>query len=406
MKRIALTISLFLFLQLYSNVDPRWIDIPKFEHLFSKPIPTWMKEEISSDFKDFYARGITQEALKATQDRAFHRMFAPWKGLAVGSITRYRTINGRIFRQGTFGTQAQFYLRILARAGRLPNVDVIFSEVDGTPEYYHTPNFWVTPDFKDQAPILARATMKEAPFIVKIPDNQTFMEWWHLSETILRANQRYPWERKKNVAVWRGNTSDIHINNANELSVEVLLERYKTRPRYLICELSRQYPHLVDAGFNYSIPFDAISIAISGLRKPGIDCPEHIDYKYLPIMDGWSCTYPGYIWRLASNSVAMKVDSPCIQWFYNALKPYVHYIPIQSRLEDFLEKLEWAKSHDIECRKIAENATAFVVENLMPEHIWYYYALVLQEYASLQQFNVEDFLYECEHSGEWSEYIE
>ena len=55
-------------------------------------------------------------------------------------------------------------------------------------------------------------------------------------------------------------------------------------------------------------------------------------------------------------------------------------------MSDLLEQIAWAKSHDAECRQIAENARAFALANLMPEQIYAYFHHVLQKYASLQSF--------------------
>ncbi len=65
------------------------------------------------------------------------------------------------------------------------------------------------------------------------------------------------------------------------------------------------------------------------------------------------CTYCGYQWRLLSNSLALKQESDEIQWFYIALKPYEHYIPIKNDMSDLLEIIEWARKNDDKCKKIS-----------------------------------------------------
>ena len=39
--------------------------------------------------------------------------------------------------------------------------------------------------------------------------------------------------------------------------------------------------------------------------------------------------------------------------------PWEHYVPIKADLSDLREKFEWAESHPIEARQIAENGTRF-----------------------------------------------
>ena len=86
------------------------------------------------------------------------------------------------------------------------------------------------------------------------------------------------------------------------------------------------------------------------------------------------------------NSV---VDSPCnfsIQFFYNELSPWKHYVPVKSDLSDLPEKILWAKTHDEEAKLIADNAREFALTHIMPEHILLYCYKVLIKYASLQKF--------------------
>lgn len=380
------------------------IDVVKFNKLLENPPIVWMEKQIEEDFCEFISQGISQEAIAVTHEQAASHMLAPWGQTAAGLVLRYRLINGRIFRYKGRGSETQYFLAELGRIDALPNVDIIVSEADGTPEFYHPPNFWMASNSEMQAPILAKSTMKQSRFIVKIPDNQTFIHWRKFSKTLLNASERYPWENKFNMAIWRGDTTDIHINNADQLPSQKLAEIYKTRPRYIISELSAKYPDWIDAGFYRLIPYTAILDVASKFKKAEVDAHDHLAYKYLPVLDGWSCTYPGYLWRLISGSVVMKPDSPAVQWFYNALVPYVHFIPLEENLSDLMDKLSWAREHDLECRKIAENALKFVQEGLMPEHIWYYYARVLQKYALLQRFNLEEKLFECENSDDWDEY--
>jgi hypothetical protein len=93
---------------------------------------------------------------------------------------------------------------------------------------------------------------------------------------------------------------------------------------------------------------------------------------------------PALQWRLLSNSVTLHQVTDEVQWFYRALKPYVHYVPVKDDLSDLLEQIQWSKDHDNLCQEIADNATEFVLNNLMTEDIYLYFNLVLNRYSSLQ----------------------
>ena len=81
----------------------------------------------------------------------------------------------------------------------------------------------------------------------------------------------------------------------------------------------------------------------------------------------------------------MKQDSYKIEWFYPAIKPYVHYVPVKEDLTDIFKQYFWLKEHDTELKQISLNGQKFVKNNLMPEHIDSHIAIILHEYASLQK---------------------
>tara|TARA_B110000285_G_C14615769_1_gene376894 strand:- start:64 stop:231 length:168 start_codon:yes stop_codon:yes gene_type:complete len=55
---------------------------------------------------------------------------------------------------------------------------------------------------------------------------------------------------------------------------------------------------------------------------------------------------------MLSGSVALKVDSDFGQWFYGAIKPYKHYVPVKNDLSDLVEQVEWLKQNDDKAREI------------------------------------------------------
>ena len=43
-------------------------------------------------------------------------------------------------------------------------------------------------------------------------------------------------------------------------------------------------------------------------------------------------------------------------WYFPLLRPFVDHVPVKSDLSDLRQKIEWCRSHDAECEKIASNA--------------------------------------------------
>ena len=116
---------------------------------------------------------------------------------------------------------------------------------------------------------------------------------------------------------------------------------------------------------------------------------EYIKYKYQILIDGNTTAWERAYWQLFSNSVIFKQNSNKIQWYYEGLKPWIHYIPIENDISDLPEKIKWALNNDEKVYEISQNAQKFAHENLNYEDILYYIYLLLTEYAKLQKFIVD-----------------
>lgn len=341
-----------------------WVDL-------CSEAPDWAKKQIASDFSPF-EKGISQEALDETFDKITSQKIPAY---------RYRIQGGKVYRKpggdhvGRAGTYDKMLKRII-KSTSLPNLDFIICVMDGVPEVYVPQRFWIT---EKQAPLLCWAKKKDAPNLILIPDILTTKEYsWHLD--VNTVNEKYlsiPWDKREEKAFWRGTASDKIYT----------LENYREKPRYKISMLSKQRPDFVDAGYCKAPEEIAKVLADLNLIVGHSSLGDHLSFKYLPVLDGWMCTIPGYQWRLLSGSLTMKQESDEVQYFYSALKPFVHYIPIQHDMSDLVEKIEWARAHDPECRLIAENARAFALAHLMPNQVYSYFYHVLCEYASKQTFN-------------------
>jgi hypothetical protein len=120
--------------------------------------------------------------------------------------------------------------------------------------------------------------------------------------------------------------------------------------------------------------------------KAGMSAEAQLEYKYQLWLDGFHATFPGDRWRLYSGSLTFRQTTDYEMFFYDLLKPWVHYIPVDHYLDNLKEQILWAKSYDSECCLIAQNARQFVKEHAMPEHIALYCYKVILKYASLQKF--------------------
>jgi len=232
-------------------------------------------------------------------------------------------------------------------------------------------------DYKKMCPIFSQSVTSENADLM-LPTN----------DDIIRITKKYftdkcdsqylkdetinrDWKKKKNIAIFRGGATGCGTT-------------IETNPRLMVCYLSTKHPELLDAGIT---DFNAKGKKYSGqglsvidikkmesmgiVIKKGINNSEKSDYKYIVNVDGSVSAFRlGY--ELGMNSVVLKVDSQYKMWYSDLLRPYKEYIPIKSDCSDLIEKIQWCKDNDSECKKIAGNAVKFYNKYLSEEGILNY----------------------------------
>jgi EGF-domain serine glucosyl/xylosyltransferase len=367
----------------------------QFKSKLLKEHPKWMDEQIMSDLKGFNKNNITLSSVDQTYNKILSTI--PQQK---NSFIRYRIINNKLYRYypnncllSKKEPSFEKAIKTLTQLVQVPDMDLIYSDMDGTPEFYVQKDFYIVSDLKNQAPLFTRAKIVDVPYVVLIPDYYSVSTQWKKDcIQILDQMKKYPWDKKSPLAFWRGGAHDKGYDVLN----------YKSRPRVIISMLSKDCPDLVEAGI---IVTDSMqlkdTLILEKLVKNSANIEEHLKYKYLPALDGYMCTYPGYQWRLLCNSVCFKQSSKEVQWFYSALKPYEHYIPIENDMSDLLDKVKWAKDSDEICEKIAKNATNFVLNNLMLEDVYLYLYKVLDSYSSYLNIDKNELIKSTKSDSNW-----
>jgi len=85
-----------------------------------------------------------------------------------------------------------------------------------------------------------------------------------------------------------------------------------------------------------------------------------MDYKFILDIDGWTNGWESFFWKLYSGCVVFKQESIWKQWYYDEIKPFVHFIPIKNDFSDLREKYKWCMQNESECEKIVMNARRFI----------------------------------------------
>lgn len=216
-------------------------------------------------------------------------------------------------------------------------------------------------------PIFAVSKERHNNKIILIP------RLWNSEREDLFNHLNCEWEKKKEIAFWRGCATDGTYGFYN----------WDFNPRAHLALMSRDLG-LMDAAL---VPSSAIDASIQRWLKNLSLCssfvfPEEQSlFKYLVSLDGKGSP-SSFEWQMFSRSLIFKSDSNRIEWFYDLLQPGIHYIPFHPDGDDLPEKILWAKSNDQNARTIAENSFSFAKQHLLDEEVLVYLFHILMKYGS------------------------
>ncbi len=323
---------------------------------------SWVAEQIREDLLPFSERGITHEMLD--------KVMACDKGDLY--LVRFQIKGNQVEMRLPEGRSPHFVMlklhqvfRKLAETVPLPDVDFIVSAHDSLSGV----------DLPGPVFSFAKNKLLDRKLIL-LPDHEALSR--HNLEEIDQGKQRFPWHQKIEKIYWRGATSGQKFSSKD----------FPALARTKAVALSLQHPEEIDAKFHLVAQCDdpdrLQAVYPEYFGKP-TSLKKHLQYKYQLLIDGNSCAFARAYWQLFSETPIFKVDSPNIQWYYRALVPNKHFIPVKADSSDLLQKIEWAKSHDREVRRIGQNAYKFAQDDLQYSAIMYYLYLLLSEYAKLQK---------------------
>ena len=151
----------------------------------------------------------------------------------------------------------------------------------------------------------------------------------------------------------------------------------ETNPRLRAVQLSKQYPDLLDA----QLTTVTGQLKIHKTRRAGrvnikefhvgsrIPFEEQSHYKYILHLDGNVGAYRLAQWMLLGSTILLQ-ESGSMLWFQHLMKPWTHYVPINDRLNDLIEKIHWCKSHETECKQMAKHARTLALQVLTKETLF------------------------------------
>ena len=304
-------------------------------------------------------------------------------------LIRFQIVDQKLYvitsnPEGLYSLSLISYFQNFLKNYKIPDIDFIiydsdFIYLDENQEYDHIkiPTFMMSKNLDS----------KQEKNQLLLPDAYIINYWHKLAHSIPKSRDKNPWDQKINKIFWRGGTTGVSDKYTYSISNLDKIERLK------LVMLSTIYPDLIDADFTWYPNFSKdsngknLKYLLSSLfpNSHAISEEDHLKYKYLISIDGQTCAWLRIPWIMISNSVLVKQDSSRIEWFYPAIKPYIHYVPLKQDLTDIFEQISWMKANDNKLQEISLNAQKFIESELMPEHIDSHMAIILNQYATIQK---------------------
>lgn len=358
-------------MSLLQSLSCKWhaLFAPAWQHPFAQKVaqketPEWMVQRIKRDFAPFAQTGISDEMLSQTMRITLAKDYL--------TCVRYRIKNNVLSIPYPHRASCRRFAWInralwnLCKQAPIPDVEFIICLEDAI-DRIDLPG-----------PVLAFAKHVDSHQVVLMPDMDALSSRIpKLLADVRRGIKRYPWEKKKDKAFWRGATTGPVFTEKTFLEL----------PRARAVAASLSAPHLIDARFTQLIQTTEDKI-VRQRYAPYFSTPctitEHLKYKYQLLIDGNTCAYSRAYWQFFSNCAIFKQNSDNIQWFYDLLEPYAHYIPLQHDMSDLEEKVCWAREHEADVRAMVGRGQQLAQRVLQPADVYLYLYLVLLESARLR----------------------
>lgn len=319
-----------------------------------------------------FKNGITPQMIKAAESRG----------------TKYQIINHRLYRAKAcmFPARCAGVEHFLFKMkSKIPDTEFILNTRDWPQvSRYHNQlqpvfSFSKTDEYYD---ILypAWSFWEGGPAIKLYPTG--LGRWDRHRNSLKEASDTWSWEKKSNVAFFRGSRT--------------------TEERDPLILLSREEPSLVDAAYTKNQAWKSNADTLNVAPAEEVSLEEHCRFKYLFNFRGVAASF-----RLKHlflcKSLVFHVGDEWIEFFYPAMKPWVHYVPVENGAtkEQIKQLLNFVRNNEDIARKIAEQGYNFIWNHLEMKDVTCYWRKLLKRYSKLLTYqpSLDDRLVEVKHSS-------
>ena len=195
------------------------------------------------------------------------------------------------------------------------------------------------------------------PQHVALPDPHFFQNFGFAAEA--EAGKTAPdWQSRSDAIIWRGGMNGTGWMSLVPEDVDnpAVLQRIRMVMR--LKGLAGVDARLMDMHASVA-PYTALARAEGLLAEP-LPAPTWLGHKFAIDIDGYTNTWSNLLVRMLYGCCVLKVasDFGYRQWYYDALRPFEHYVPVAADMSDFAEKIDWVRSHPAEASAIAVRGQA------------------------------------------------
>ncbi|XP_074610409.1 protein O-glucosyltransferase 1-like [Acropora palmata] len=189
--------------------------------------------------------------------------------------------------------------------------------------------------------------------------------WDLMREEIDKKAKEWPWDKKQPKAFFRGSRTSAE--------------------RDPLVLLSRSHPDLVDAQYTKNQAWKSDADTLHAPPAKEIKLEDHCEYRYLFNFRGVAASFR-FKHLFMCKSLVFHVGNEWLEFFYRALKPWVHYIPVETHLNNARDLIEFARANDDVARAITERGYQFIKDHLRMQDVKCYWKQLLKRYAKLVQW--------------------
>ncbi|SPP83006.1 O-glucosyltransferase rumi [Drosophila guanche] len=193
--------------------------------------------------------------------------------------------------------------------------------------------------------------------------------WDLMREKLEKHAAAIPWSQKRELGFFRGSrTSD---------------------ERDSLILLSRRSPELVEAQYTKNQGWKSPKDTLDAPPADEVSFEDHCKYKYLFNFRGVAASF-----RLKHlflcQSLIFHVGDEWQEFFYDQLKPWVHYVPLKNypSEQEYEQLLTFFRKNDALAQEIAQRGRDFIWQHLRMKDIECYWRKLLKGYVKLLTYEV------------------